>query len=319
MGVAGELGQGDDGSQGDPTAAGSGTQRCPAMEGGRRSCVGHRSHSRVSCTPRHFQSGPRRPGAGRAQGATAHRDQRDMKEILVDANVLISFLTDRNENQQKKAATLFRGATDRKHILAIHSIAIMEMVYVLVHLYKADPLEVSRSVSNLLAIPGVVTAAEVPWSLVLESWPLVISSFGDAILVAVAREGRHERGRARVGPHPYGFGQAGSASSRTSTVEKPWCLITITCWANSSRSSGMWVMTPTMRPPTLRLCKVSDASARVSGSSVPNPSSMNRLSRFTAPTARCTWSLSSRARASEVRNVSPPLSVSLIRVSSALS
>ena len=115
-----------------------------------------------------------------------------MKEILVDANVLISFLTDRNENQQAKAAALFRDATDRKHILAIHSIAIVEMVHVLVHLYKVDPLAVSRLVSKLLGIPGVVTAAEVPWSLVLDRWPSVISSFGDAILVAVASEGRHD-------------------------------------------------------------------------------------------------------------------------------
>jgi hypothetical protein len=46
---------------------------------------------------------------------------------------------------------------------------------------------------------------------------------------------------------------ATSANPRTSTVEKPWCLVTITCWANSSRSSGMCVMMPTIRPPTRRL------------------------------------------------------------------
>src|SRR6185295_12610539 len=93
-----------------------------------------------------------------------------------------------------------------------------------------------------------------------------------------------------------------TSAVETSTVEKPWCLVTITCWANSSRSSGMWVMMPTIRPPTRSPWRVSETSARVSGSRVPKPSSMNRLSRFTAPTARCTWSLSSKARASEVRN-----------------
>ncbi len=34
-----------------------------------------------------------------------------MKEILVDAHVLISFLTDRNERQREKAAVLLRGAS----------------------------------------------------------------------------------------------------------------------------------------------------------------------------------------------------------------
>src|SRR6185295_12213078 len=114
-------------------------------------------------------------------------------------------------------------------------------------------------------------------------------------LKAMSRKGGVWAGR---GPH-----HAVAASSRTSTVEttstveKPWCLVTITCWANSSRSSGMWVMMPTIRPPTRSPWRVSETSARVSGSRVPKPSSMNRLSRFTAPTARCTWSLSSKARA----------------------
>jgi predicted nucleic acid-binding protein len=115
-----------------------------------------------------------------------------MKEILVDANVLVSFLTDRNEHQQRRAAALLRGATDRQHTLAIHSIAIVEMVHVLVQLYNADPLEVSRSVRALLATPGVTTVFDVPWNLVLENWPEAIPSFGDAILAGVASEGRHD-------------------------------------------------------------------------------------------------------------------------------
>jgi predicted nucleic acid-binding protein len=43
-----------------------------------------------------------------------------VKEILVDTNVLVSFLTDRNQEQQEKASVLFEGAADRRHRIVLH-------------------------------------------------------------------------------------------------------------------------------------------------------------------------------------------------------
>jgi predicted nucleic acid-binding protein len=54
-----------------------------------------------------------------------------MREILVDANVLVSFLTDRNKDQQEKAAALLLAAREREHSLILHSISISEAIYVL--------------------------------------------------------------------------------------------------------------------------------------------------------------------------------------------
>lgn len=115
-----------------------------------------------------------------------------MKEILVDANVLVSFLTDRNQSQQEQAAALFHGAAEREHVLVLHSITLVEMVHVFIQIYKAAPTDVARAVSSLLEMPGVVSVADVTWSLVLERWPLAISSFGDAIIAAVAHQGRYD-------------------------------------------------------------------------------------------------------------------------------
>ncbi len=112
-----------------------------------------------------------------------------MRQILVDTNVLVSFLTDRNGGQQAKAAALFQGAAEREHLLILHSMSIVEMIYVLTQLYDEDPIEVAADVADLLSMPGVITTDEVPWSLVLDRWPRVVAAPGDAILASVASRG----------------------------------------------------------------------------------------------------------------------------------
>ncbi|HEY2289521.1 MAG TPA: PIN domain-containing protein [Thermoanaerobaculia bacterium] len=115
-----------------------------------------------------------------------------MKEILVDTNVLVSFFTDRNQEQQEQAAALFRAAASRELTLAVHAISISEMVYVLRNLYKVELPKIAHAIHLLLAMPGVVSIGEVVWGLVLERWPEPISSLGDAILAAAAVEGGHD-------------------------------------------------------------------------------------------------------------------------------
>ncbi len=115
-----------------------------------------------------------------------------MKEILVDANVLVSFLTDRDEGQRRKAAALFRGAAEREHTLVLHTISIVEMAYVLTQLYKQKPSLVAEAVADLLAMPGVLAADELSWPMVLERWPQTIPSLGDAIVAAAASQGQYD-------------------------------------------------------------------------------------------------------------------------------
>ena len=112
-----------------------------------------------------------------------------MKQILVDANVLISFLTDRNLRQREKADDLLRKAAAREHRLILHNNSIVEMIYVLTQIYHEKREAVAEDLSDLLAMPGVISKDEIVWSLVLEQWPATIPALGDAILATVAISG----------------------------------------------------------------------------------------------------------------------------------
>jgi predicted nucleic acid-binding protein len=115
-----------------------------------------------------------------------------LKEILVDANVLVSFFTDRNPDQQKKAEALFEAAADREHVLAFHTITIAEMVFVLRNVYKSEPREIAQALRELWDLPGVIPVEEVAWERVLELWPQEIPGFADAVLASVALQGRYD-------------------------------------------------------------------------------------------------------------------------------
>lgn len=115
-----------------------------------------------------------------------------MRQVVVDTNVLVSFLTDRDASQQEQADQLFEAAADGRLALMLHQSVITELIYVLTRLYGLDGAEVAAALGDLLAMPGVVTVDEIVWPLVLDIWPETISGFADAILVAVSQAGRFE-------------------------------------------------------------------------------------------------------------------------------
>jgi predicted nucleic acid-binding protein len=115
-----------------------------------------------------------------------------MSQILVDTNVLVSFLTDRDAAQQDQAAHLFAAAESGDSALVLHQIVLTELVYVLSNHYGLAAAEVSATLADLLALPGVATVDKLVWPLVLGLWPERIPGFADAVLVAAARDGRLE-------------------------------------------------------------------------------------------------------------------------------
>ena len=112
-----------------------------------------------------------------------------MTAILIDTNVLISFLTDRNKRQQESASALFETGARSEAVLMVHQTVLSEMVYVLMNFYDMNSQTVASIVGELLAMPGIEAVDELSWSTVLELWPERIPDFADACLATVAKKG----------------------------------------------------------------------------------------------------------------------------------
>jgi predicted nucleic acid-binding protein len=112
--------------------------------------------------------------------------------VVVDTNVLISFLTDRDPEQQARATELLTRAADRELDVVLHQVVVMETVYVLRNLYGVSREDTASLVRELLAMPGVSAVDEMPWSVVLGLWPTPFAELADGALAAVAKVGRHD-------------------------------------------------------------------------------------------------------------------------------
>ncbi len=115
-----------------------------------------------------------------------------MSTILVDTNVLVSFLTDRDAAQQGQAAELLEAAARRELGAVLHQQTLSEMIYVLTNLYELPSAEVARIVRELLDLPGLSTCEGLRWTSVLELWPREVPDFADAVLVDVCRSERFD-------------------------------------------------------------------------------------------------------------------------------
>ena len=114
-----------------------------------------------------------------------------MKSAVVDTNVVLSFVTDRNPLQQRAAARLFDQAASGERRIVLPQVVLVEIVYVLQNLYQTPATETADLLDDLLAMPRVEVDNEVAWHAVLEIWPSRLRGLADAVLVTVAKAGDH--------------------------------------------------------------------------------------------------------------------------------
>jgi predicted nucleic acid-binding protein len=115
-----------------------------------------------------------------------------MTSVVVDTNVLLSFLTDRDAAQQEQASELLGAAARRELDVVLHQQVVTELVYVLLNLYGRSREDTAEIVAELVALPGVVTVDRLEWSRVSALWPEPFKNFADAVLAATCQAGRHD-------------------------------------------------------------------------------------------------------------------------------
>lgn len=109
-----------------------------------------------------------------------------MRQVLIDANVFISFLVDRNEEQRASAKALIDAAGDGEIEAFITQFALFEVAYVLQSYYGMPTSRVATLIRDLIALPGVTAIDDCPWKKVLGLWPEHLPGLADAASVAVA-------------------------------------------------------------------------------------------------------------------------------------
>ena len=108
-----------------------------------------------------------------------------MKHYIFDTNALISFVTDRNPEQQEKISPLFESVGQLKAGFFCHQHVLTEFIFVLDRVYHVSKVEIVKMVSDLVATPGIDVIHEIDFGNVFKYWPDPIQDFGDAVIASV--------------------------------------------------------------------------------------------------------------------------------------
>jgi predicted nucleic acid-binding protein len=110
-----------------------------------------------------------------------------LNAIVLDANALISFVTDRAPAQQAEVAKLFERAARAEAALLCPQNVLTEFVYVMSRVYRVEPRVIARMIGDLIELPGVEVVHDLDYPRLFALWPSRIPEYGDAIVAAVCQ------------------------------------------------------------------------------------------------------------------------------------
>ncbi len=109
-----------------------------------------------------------------------------MEAVLIDTNVVVSFLHRRSASQQAQAVALFEAAARGGMKVLLHQHVLTETAFVLVNVYGLPDSRVAVVLADLVAMPGIERIDSLDDGRLLELWPRPVRDFGDAVTAAVA-------------------------------------------------------------------------------------------------------------------------------------
>jgi predicted nucleic acid-binding protein len=115
-----------------------------------------------------------------------------VRSVVIDANVLVSYFTARNETQLAAARALLQQAEEGELVAIIPQFVVFEVTYVLQGLYNISGERLTAMIRDVVSFPGARVIDDCPWKRVLEVWPDPLPSLADAAIVAVAAANRYD-------------------------------------------------------------------------------------------------------------------------------
>ena len=109
-----------------------------------------------------------------------------MKKYVIDTNAMISFVTDRNLEQQEKITPFFESSARLKSRILCHQHILTEFIYVLDRVYQIQKTKIRAMVTDFIDMPGIEVIQEIDFNIVLSCWPKPVPDFGDAVIASVA-------------------------------------------------------------------------------------------------------------------------------------
>jgi predicted nucleic acid-binding protein len=115
-----------------------------------------------------------------------------VRSVVVDANVLVSFLVDRHPKQGDDAEALLQQAEAGEIVAIVPQFVVFEVTYVLQSRYGFTGERLAALIRDVIRFPGVRIIDDCPWRWVMNVWPNPIPSLADAAIAAVALTNRYD-------------------------------------------------------------------------------------------------------------------------------
>ena len=113
-----------------------------------------------------------------------------MKKYCADTNFLLSFLTDRNVEQQTAAKKYFEKALRAEIEIIVVENVVTELVYVLQSVYRVSPDNIHEILQSLSLTPGIKIDTYFSLNELLQLWPEPVSDYGDALVIKYAKKNK---------------------------------------------------------------------------------------------------------------------------------